>query len=67
MTGLGEKYQCLADVNNIVDAPLLPFYIQNRRENVYKDIKEYFRKIFNFVSRHLVMVRVRHSITAALQ
>ena len=53
MTGLDEKYQCLADVNNIVDAPLLPFYIQNRRENVYKDVKEYFRKIFNFVSRHL--------------
>ena len=67
MTGLDEKYQCLADVNNIVDAPLLPFYILNSREKVYKDIKKYFRKIFNFVSRHLVMVGVRHSITAALQ
>ena len=55
MARLGEKSQCSVDVNNIVYAPLL------------QKIKEYYRKVFNFVSRHLVMVGVRHDITAALQ
>ena len=47
MTGLDEKSQCFADINNIVDAPLLQFCIQNRRENMYKDIW-IFLEIFQF-------------------